>query len=123
MQWKQTNSPSTKNYKVTPSAGKFMFTEFRDSQGVLLAHFQKHAEHVNSVSHCEVLLKLRGAKSQKTSKPASNKGGYCFVMTVPDPIQPEQPRREFKNYSENFLNIFLTAWTWPLVTALVIQFR
>jgi hypothetical protein len=29
-------------------------------------------------------------------------------MTVPDPIHPEQPGREFKNYSEKFLNIRLT---------------
>jgi hypothetical protein len=36
---------------------------------------------------------------------------YCFIMTKPDPIQPEQPRREFKNYNGNFLNIRLTAWT------------
>jgi hypothetical protein len=33
--------------------------------------------------------------------------GYCFIMTMPDPIQPEQHRREFKNYCENFLNIAL----------------
>jgi hypothetical protein len=35
--------------------------------------------------------------------------GYCFVMTMPDPIQPEQPGREFKNYSGNFLNVRLTS--------------
>jgi hypothetical protein len=40
-------------------------------------------------------------------------------MTILDPIQPEQPRREFKNYSGNFLNIHFTAWTWPLVTSSV----
>jgi hypothetical protein len=37
--------------------------------------------------------------------------GYCFIMTMPDPILPEQPRREFKIYSGNFLNIRLTART------------
>jgi hypothetical protein len=37
-------------------------------------------------------------------------------MTMPDPVQPEQTRREFKNYSKNFLSIRLTARTWPLVT-------
>jgi hypothetical protein len=26
---------------------------------------------------------------------------YWFIMTLPDPIQPEQTRREFKNYSGN----------------------
>jgi hypothetical protein len=41
---------------------------------------------------------------------------HCFVMTMPDPIQPKQPRREFKNYSGNFLNIYLTARTELLVT-------
>jgi hypothetical protein len=30
---------------------------------------------------------------------------YCFIMTMPDSIQPNQSRREFKNYNENFLNI------------------
>jgi hypothetical protein len=43
--------------------------------------------------------------------------GYCFIMKMQDAIQPEQPRQEFKNYSGNFLNICLTAWTWLLVTA------
>jgi hypothetical protein len=41
---------------------------------------------------------------------------HCFIMTMPDPTQPEQPRREFKNYSGTFLSIRLTARTWPLVT-------
>jgi hypothetical protein len=37
---------------------------------------------------------------------------YCRIMTIPDPIRPKQPRREFKNYNGNFLNIHLTARTW-----------
>jgi hypothetical protein len=32
---------------------------------------------------------------------------YCFIITIPDPNQPKQSRREFKNYSGNFLNIAL----------------
>jgi hypothetical protein len=36
--------------KVTPSAGKVMLDVFWDSHGVLLAHFQKCDENVNSVS-------------------------------------------------------------------------
>jgi hypothetical protein len=39
--------------------------------------------------------------------------GYCFIMTVPDLIQPKYPGREFKNCSGNFLNIRLRARTWP----------
>jgi histone-lysine N-methyltransferase SETMAR len=51
----------TKKFKVTttPSAGKVMLTVFWDSQGVLLAHFLKSGENVNSASYCEVLLKLQ----------------------------------------------------------------
>jgi hypothetical protein len=39
-----------------PSAGKFMLTVFWDSEGVLLAHFQKHGENLISASYSEVLL-------------------------------------------------------------------
>jgi histone-lysine N-methyltransferase SETMAR len=38
---------------------------FSDSQGVLLAYFQKHGENVSSASYCQVLLKLRDAISGK----------------------------------------------------------
>jgi histone-lysine N-methyltransferase SETMAR len=62
MQWKHPNSPSRskKKIKVSPWAEKVMLTVFCDSQGVLLAHFQK-CENMKSASYCEVLLKLRVA--------------------------------------------------------------
>jgi hypothetical protein len=44
--------------------------------------------------------------------------GYCFIMTIEEPIQAKEPSREFKNYSGNILNIRLTAQTWPLVTSI-----
>jgi hypothetical protein len=55
---------------VTPSAGKVMLTVFWDSQGVLLAHFQKRGENVNSALYCEALLKL---PDQKTSRPTGKR--------------------------------------------------
>jgi hypothetical protein len=58
MQQKHPSSPSTKKFKVMPSARKVMLTVFWDSQAVLLAHFQKCGENVNSAICCEVLLKL-----------------------------------------------------------------
>jgi hypothetical protein len=62
IQWKHPSSrSSTKKLKVTPSAGKVMLTVILDSQGVLLANFQKCGENVNSATYCEVLLKLRDA--------------------------------------------------------------
>jgi hypothetical protein len=65
IQWKHPSSPSTKKFKVTPSAGKVMLTVFWDSQEVLLAHFQNGGENVNSALYCEVLLKLQDAIHRK----------------------------------------------------------
>jgi histone-lysine N-methyltransferase SETMAR len=64
VQWKHPSSPSTKNCKVTSSAGKVMLTVFWDSHGVLLAQFQMRGENVNSGSYCEAA----GCNSQKTSR-------------------------------------------------------
>jgi hypothetical protein len=58
MQWEHRSSPPIKRCKV-------MLTMFWDSQGVLLAHFQKLGEYVNFASYCEVLLKLRDAIRRK----------------------------------------------------------
>jgi histone-lysine N-methyltransferase SETMAR len=67
VQWKYPSSPSTKKFKVTsmPSVGKVMLTLFWDSQGVLLTHFHKHDENVNSALYCDILLKLRNAICRK----------------------------------------------------------
>jgi histone-lysine N-methyltransferase SETMAR len=67
MQLKHPSSPSTKKFKITsmPSAGRVMLTVIWDSQGVLIAHFQKRGENVNSASYCEVLLKLQDAIHRK----------------------------------------------------------
>jgi hypothetical protein len=87
MQLKHSSSPSTKKFKVMPSAGKVMLTMFWDSQGILLAHFQMCGANVNSALYCEVLLKLLDAICRNIQ--ASWQKGYCFIMTMPDPIQPE----------------------------------
>jgi hypothetical protein len=67
MQLKHPSSPQIKKIKLTPSAGKVMLTVFQDNQGVLLAHFQKRGENLNSASYCEVLLKLRDSVHRKLS--------------------------------------------------------
>jgi hypothetical protein len=41
-----------------PLAGKVMLIVFWDSQAVLLTHFQKRGESMNSALYCEVFLKL-----------------------------------------------------------------
>jgi histone-lysine N-methyltransferase SETMAR len=52
---------------LQPNSSKFkvMLIMFWDSQGVLLAHFQKRGENVHSASNCKVLLKLRDAIHRK----------------------------------------------------------
>jgi hypothetical protein len=57
--------PKHSKFKVTPSVGKAMLTMFWDSQGVLLAHFQKHGENANSALYCDVLLNLQDAILRK----------------------------------------------------------
>jgi hypothetical protein len=74
---------------------------FWDSQGVLLAHFQKCGENVNSASYHEVLLKLQDVQ-------ANWQEGHCFIMTMPDPMQPEQPRKGFKSQEWELLEDRLT---------------
>jgi hypothetical protein len=54
------------NNKVMISASKVMLTVFWE-----------RGENVNSATYCEVLLRLKDAAR--------------FIMTMPDPIQPEQP--------------------------------
>jgi hypothetical protein len=87
VQWKYPSSHSRIKFKVMPIAGKVMLTMFWDSERVVLAHFHKHGENVNSASYCEVLLKLQ---MQFTENVQTNwQEGYCFVITMPDSIQPE----------------------------------
>jgi hypothetical protein len=54
-------------FKIMPSAGKVMLSVFWGSQRVLLAHFQKHGENVNSGSYCVVQLKLQDAIRRKST--------------------------------------------------------
>jgi hypothetical protein len=76
-------SPSTRKFKVTPSAGKVMLTVFLDFLGVLLVHFQKHGENVNSALYYEVLLMLWDAIRRK--RPGQLARGVLFHHDNVDP--------------------------------------
>jgi hypothetical protein len=73
-----------------PSAGKVMLTVFWGSQGVLLVHFQKHGQNVDSASYCEILLKLRNAIGRKHP-------GQLLHYDNARPHTAQATRREFKN--------------------------
>jgi hypothetical protein len=92
-----------------PSAGKVVLTVFCDSQVILLAHFQKRGENMNSAMYCKVLLKLLDAIRRK--HPGQLARGILLHRDNARPHTAREPRREFKNYSGNFLNIRLTART------------
>jgi hypothetical protein len=81
--------PKSSKFKIMPSAGKVMLIVFWDSQGVLLAHFHKHGENVNSATYCEVLLTLQDVLHRRQE-------GYCIIMTMPDPISPSNPGENSK---------------------------
>jgi hypothetical protein len=100
--------PKSLKFKVMPPAGKVIIAVFWDSQGVLLAHLQRCGENVNSTFRMQFSENVQANRQEV----------YCFIMTMPDPIEPEQASGEFKNYSANFWNIRLTAQTWPLVTSI-----
>jgi hypothetical protein len=98
------------------SSGMVMLTALWDSEGVLLAHIQKHGENVSSASYCEVLLKFVDAIRRK--RPGQVARG---VLLRHDNARPHTARAtldNFKNYSGDFLKNRLTARTWPLVTSI-----
>jgi hypothetical protein len=101
----QCNGNISVHFKVTPSAGKVMLTVFRDSRGVLLVHFKKRGENVNSASYCEVLLKIRDAIRRK--RPGKLARGVLLyhenVKIQYSPSNPEQNTRT-TSYTGNFLN-------------------
>jgi hypothetical protein len=86
IQWKHPSSPS---------AGKVMFTVFWDSQGVLLTHFQKGGENVNSALYCEVSLKLQDVVHRK--RPGQLARGVLFHH---DNARPHKARAIQETFQE-----------------------
>jgi hypothetical protein len=91
----------------------YVYHVFWNSQGVLLAHFQKMVK-MWILHHTVKFYWSFRMQFAENVQPNWQKG-YCFIMTMPGPIQPEEPRREFKNYSGNF---HFTARTWLLGTCI-----
>ena len=56
MEWKHTDSPVKKKFKVQWSVGKVMLTVFLDMNGPVLTSFQSHT--VNSTTYCGLLDEL-----------------------------------------------------------------
>jgi hypothetical protein len=71
-----------------------MLAIFQNSQGLLLSHFQKCGVNVNYAPYCEVLLRLPDAVHRK--RPGQLISGVQLHHDNVRPIQPEQPRTEFK---------------------------
>jgi hypothetical protein len=69
---------------------------------------------VNSASYCEFLLKLWDAIFWKC--PGQQAREVLLHHHNASPHTPPATQERIQNYSGNFLNICLTAQTWPLVT-------
>jgi hypothetical protein len=93
-------------YKVMESARKVMLIMFWDSQGLLLAHFQKYGENINSSSY-QVLcssVEASGCNSQKTSRPTGKRGTASLWQCQTTPYSPSNP-------GENSRTTVGTSWT------------
>jgi hypothetical protein len=115
MQWKHRGSPSSKTFKVTPPAGKVVLTMFWDSHGVLLAHFQKRGENVNSASYCEV-LKLQNVINRKC--PAQLARGVLHNHDNARPHTAQATQERIRELQWELLEHHLTARIWPLVSSI-----
>jgi hypothetical protein len=104
LQWKHPSSPSTKKFKVIPSTGKVMLTVFWYSQEYCKPLFRSIMK--IWILHRTVNLCWSFRMQFAENIHVNWLEGYCFIMTMPDPIQNEQPRKEFKYYSGNFLIIW-----------------
>jgi hypothetical protein len=83
--------PKSSEIKVTPSAWKVMFTVFWDSHGVLLAHFRGGVKmwilH-RTMKFCWSFVMQFAENVQNGWQEV-----YCFIVTMSDSIQLEQPTR------------------------------
>lgn len=59
-QWKHTDSPPPKKFKVRPSAGKVMLSVFWDAKGILLIDFLEHGHTITGDYYANLLTKLHG---------------------------------------------------------------
>jgi histone-lysine N-methyltransferase SETMAR len=89
-----------------------MLTAFWDSQGVLLAHFQKRGENVNSASYCEVLLKLGDAIRRKRPRHLAR-----WVLLHHDNARPHTARVTQERIQKLRWEL-LRARTWSLVSSI-----
>ena len=81
MEWKHQQSPSKKQFKTQPSAGKLMFTVFWDSQIPVLEHYQERGTTINSARYSEMLTdRLKSAIRSKRRGLLSK--GCCTKMPV-----------------------------------------
>lgn len=65
MQWKHTDSPPPRKFKVAKSVGKIMTTIFWDSEGLLLVDFLQHGMTITGQYYADLLVKLREAIKEK----------------------------------------------------------
>ncbi|GBM56009.1 hypothetical protein AVEN_45151-1 [Araneus ventricosus] len=76
MTWTYPNSPVTKKFKVSLSAGKVALTVFWDAKGVILIDFFTSGT-INAARYCDTLTKLMSAIRRK--RPGLLSRGVLFL--------------------------------------------
>ena len=76
MEWHHPQSPRTKKFKTTPSAGKLMITVFWDIGGVILVDVMARGETINSDAYIRTLQKLK--ERYRRLRPNRNPGGMLI---------------------------------------------
>lgn len=72
MQWKHSDSPPPKKFRVVPSAGKVLASIFWDSEGILLIDFITAKERITGDYYASLMRKLREAIQEKRGKKFSH---------------------------------------------------
>jgi hypothetical protein len=108
-----TSSPSSKQFKTLPSAGKLLLTVFWDSQRPILEYYMETGITVTSVSYCDLLRdELRPAIcSKQRGRLLSQR-----VVLLHDNARPHKAYPTFNTIQQlnwKFSSILLTGQIWP----------
>jgi hypothetical protein len=107
------------SFRLRHQLGRLCLRCFWDSQGVLLVRLEKIW-----ILYCTVKLFWTVWMQFTENIQVTWQDRHCFIMTMADPIPPEQPKGELRNYNGNFLNMCLTARTLTLVNSIcLVRYR
>lgn len=64
-EWKHSDSPPPRKFKVVPSAGKVLLSVFWDAQGIILTDYLQKGASITGAYYANLIAKLRAALKEK----------------------------------------------------------